>query len=60
MDLLQEIKATLSGLIPEDCHMPEKDDFTEEQFDMILWAVQEVQEMVNRELDKQQKQFLMS
>lgn len=60
MDLLQEIKAMLSGLIPDDCYMPEKDDFTEEQFDMILYSVGDVLEMVKREIDKKEKQFLMS
>jgi hypothetical protein len=59
MDLLQEIKSTLDGLIP-DKFLPCKDDITDKKFDEILYSIVEVLEMVNREINKKEKHFLMS
>ena len=60
MDLLHEIKSMLSGLVPDDCFMPTVDDLTDKQKEEMLWSVSEVLEMVNREINKKEKHFLMS
>lgn len=60
MDLLQEIKAILDGLIPDDIYLPGKADFTDSEFEDIVWSILDVVKIINREIDKKEKQFLMS
>lgn len=58
MDLLQEIKAILNGVTTDD-FIP-KEDITQKALDEMQIAIWEISAMVNREIDKKDKQFLMS
>jgi hypothetical protein len=58
MDLLQEIKAILNGVTTDD-FIP-KEDITQKALDNMQIAIWEISAMVNREIDKKDKQFLMS
>lgn len=57
---IEVIKALIDESIPEDINIYELDDLDKKLWDSIVITLNEIRLQVDRAVDKQQKQFLMS
>jgi uncharacterized protein (DUF2344 family) len=57
---IEVIKALIDDNIPEDLNMYEAEDLDRKLWDSIVIVLNEIRLQVDREVDRQQKQFLMS
>ena len=57
MDLLQEIKALLLGVTPDD--FIDINDLTQRTLDDMQIAIWEISALVHSEINKREKEFLM-